>query len=60
MLGNLFRRNPVNKLKAKHEKLLFEAMQAQRNGDIRKYSFLTTEAEALLVEIEKLQTASDA
>tara|TARA_R110002049_G_scaffold126173_1_gene282127 strand:+ start:1741 stop:1884 length:144 start_codon:yes stop_codon:yes gene_type:complete len=38
-----------------HAILLTRAFQAQRNGDIRKYSLLTAEAEALREKIESLE-----
>ena len=43
----LFQRSPVKQLQKQHEMLLTKAFQAQRNGDIRQYSTLTAEAEAL-------------
>ena len=51
----LFSRSPVKKLQKEHETLLTRAFQAQRNGDIRLYSTLTAEAEALREKIEKLK-----
>ncbi|WP_035516358.1 DUF6435 family protein [Pseudohaliea rubra] len=58
MLG-LFRKNPVKKLQQEHEALLTKAFQAQRNGDIRLYSTLTAEAEALRTKIETLKNESE-
>jgi len=54
MLG-LFKKSPVKKLQQEHEALLTKAFHAQRNGDIRGYSTLTAEAEALRVRIEELK-----
>ena len=51
MLG-LFKKSPVKALQKDHEALLTRAFQAQRNGDIRLYSTLTAEAEALREKIE--------
>lgn len=45
----------VKKLQKEYESKLGEAMQAQRNGDIRSYSMLTEEADKLyrqLVDIK--------
>lgn len=45
----------VKKLQKEYESKLGEAMQAQRNGDIRSYSMLSEEADKLyrqLVEIK--------
>jgi len=49
---NLFKSNPHKKLQKAYEAKLTEAMQAQRNGDIRRYSTLQEEAEAIYVQLE--------
>jgi len=46
---------PEKKLQKKYEKLLEEAMQFQRNGDIKSYSMITAEAEKVREEIEKMK-----
>ncbi|HAQ49060.1 MAG: DUF6435 family protein [Glaciecola sp.] len=51
----LFSRDPSKKMRTKYDKLLEDAMHAQRRGDIKSYSMLTAEAEALWEQIEKLQ-----
>lgn len=56
----LFKKSPVKKLKQEHEELLTKAFNAQRNGDIRSYSTLTAEAEALRLKIEELQDEAGA
>jgi hypothetical protein len=48
--------NPVKKWKKEHESLVTRAFHAQRNGDIRLYSTLTAEAEALKVKIESSES----
>lgn len=48
-----FKQDPEKKNQKKYEAKLHEAMQAQRNGDIRGYSFLMEEAEAILKEIDE-------
>ncbi|MCU7553751.1 DUF6435 family protein [Alteromonas sp. ASW11-19] len=52
----LFKRNPTKKLRKQYDSLLEQAMHAQRNGDIKTYSMLTADAEALWAKIE---TAED-
>lgn len=54
----LFKTDPVRKAEKAYYQKLEQAMNAQRNGDIRSYSMLTAEAESIRVEIEKLKTAS--
>ena len=51
----LFGGSPLKKWQKQHEVLLHKAFQAQRNGDIRQYSMLTAEAEALREKIESLK-----
>ncbi|MEM1112283.1 MAG: DUF6435 family protein [Pseudomonadota bacterium] len=51
----LFNKSPLKKLQKDHEALVTKAFHAQRNGDIRLYSTLTAEAEALREEIERVK-----
>ena len=51
----LFKSNPTKKLKKTYDIKLEQAMHAQRKGDIKLYSMLTAEAEAIWKEIEKLE-----
>ncbi len=51
----LLKKSPTKKLKEEHKALLEKAFQAQRNGDIRLYSTLTAEAEAVRAEIDRLE-----
>ncbi|TVQ68420.1 MAG: Lacal_2735 family protein [Oceanospirillales bacterium] len=44
----------AQKLQQAYEKKLTEAMNAQRNGDIRGYSALSEEADKLLKELQAL------
>lgn len=44
----------TQKLQQAYEKKLTEAMNAQRNGDIRSYSMLSEEADKLLKELQGL------
>lgn len=45
----------VRKLQKAYESKLGEAMQAQRNGDIRKYSMLSEEAEKLYKQLTDIK-----
>ena len=49
-----FKGKPEDKLKKEYDRLLTEAVAAQRNGDIAKYSKLHFDAEKILKEIDKL------
>jgi hypothetical protein len=51
----LFKKSPANKLKEEHKALLEKAFHAQRNGDIRLYSTLTAEAEAVRAKLDALE-----
>ena len=55
----MFKSSPVKKWQKEHEALLTQAFQAQRNGDIRQYSLLTAEAEALREKIEELKNGDE-
>ncbi len=50
----LFKKDPVKALEKKYEKLLEEAMQIQRSGDIKGYAAKMAEAEEVQKEIEAL------
>ncbi len=54
---SFLKKNPVKKLNKQYEAKLEQAMHAQRNGDIRGYSMLTAEAEAILSQIKALEKA---
>ncbi len=56
----LFKSDPTEKLSKKYHEKLRQAMEAQRAGDIRKYSELTEQAEALHTELESAQQAASA
>ncbi|ALU42139.1 DUF6435 family protein [Pseudoalteromonas rubra] len=49
------KRDPVKKLRKAYDAKLEQAMHAQRNGDIRGYAMLTSEAESLWQQIEQLE-----
>ena len=56
---SFFRSNPAKKLKKRHSALLEEAMNAQRNGNIRKYSQLTAEADEVYKQIQLLDKSNN-
>jgi hypothetical protein len=55
----LFKKSPWKQWEKERDILVSKAFQAQRNGDIRLYSSLTSEAESLREKIEKLKMADD-
>lgn len=54
---SFFKKDPIKNLNKLYFQKLEKAMHAQRNGDIRSYSMITSEAEELRVEIEALEAA---
>jgi len=50
--------NPAKKLRKRYEAKLSEAMQAQRNGDMRLFAELSQQAETLLQELNQLEAKS--
>jgi hypothetical protein len=53
----LFKANPKEKLEKEYAKLLEQAMQAQRKGDIELCSSLSFEADKILKQIEAMEAA---
>ena len=53
----LFNKSPLKQWQKKYDVLLAKAFQAQRDGNIRLYSTLTAEAEALREDIEAFKTS---
>ncbi len=54
----IFKKDPKKKLEKKRLELLEKSVHAQRNGDIKTYSFLVAEAEKIEKEIELLNKSS--
>ncbi len=52
---SFFKKDPLKELNKQYLQKLEEAMHAQRNGDIRTYSMLTSEADEFLKKIEALE-----
>jgi len=56
---SFFKSDPLKKLQRERAKKLEQAMHAQRNGDMRSYAAITSEAEQLQQEIQKLEQGSN-
>ncbi|WP_111642290.1 DUF6435 family protein [Marinimicrobium alkaliphilum] len=52
---NLFKSDPSKKLQKAYEAKLEQAMQSQRNGDIRRYSELSAEADVIYKQLQALK-----
>ncbi|QDT41444.1 hypothetical protein Pan241w_15050 [Gimesia alba] len=52
------RRNPKKKLELQYAQKLEAARDAQRNGDIQSFATLTSEAEEILKELDRLAEAA--
>ncbi|MGB0453003.1 MAG: DUF6435 family protein [Bacteriovoracaceae bacterium] len=55
---NFLKSDPVKKLQKSYESKMKEAMDAQRNGDIDRFSTLSQEADLILKEIDQLKKSS--
>ncbi|GGJ02796.1 hypothetical protein GCM10007978_45420 [Shewanella hanedai] len=55
---SIFKSNPTKKLEKIYALKLEKAMYAQRNGDIKSYSFLTLEAEQIYEKILAIKQSS--
>lgn len=51
--------DPTKKLKKQHAMLLEQAMHAQRGGDIRTYSRLSTEADEVYNKIQEIEASNE-
>lgn len=52
---NFFKKDPIKQLEKEYEKMLEEAMQIQRSGDIKAYALKMDAAEQLLKKIEAMK-----
>jgi hypothetical protein len=52
---SLFKSDPVKKLKKMRAIKLEQAMHAQRNGDMHSFASITSEADKLWQEVQKLE-----
>lgn len=51
----LFKTDPLKKLRKEHDKILEEAMHAQRKSNIRLYATLTAQADEVYQKIKALE-----
>ena len=58
-LFKLFKKDPAKKLRKEYHLKLEKALHAQRNGNIREYSFLTSEAEAVKERLDAVNVHSE-
>lgn len=54
---SIFKQDPIKKLNKRYEAKLEQAMQSQRNGDIKSYSMITAEAENIATQIKELENS---
>ena len=52
---SFLKKDPIAKLNKQYTLLLEQALEAQRRGDIRSYSQLTSDAEKLANKIDELR-----
>tara|TARA_R110000744_G_scaffold96126_1_gene185731 strand:- start:14 stop:193 length:180 start_codon:yes stop_codon:yes gene_type:complete len=57
---SIFKKNPIKKLNKCYEAKLEQAMQAQRNGDIKGYALITAEADKIAIQIQALEDSEKA
>lgn len=53
---SFLKKDPISKLNKQYTVLLEQALEAQRRGDIRSYSELTSEAEKVAEKIDYLKS----
>ncbi|MFT6153100.1 MAG: hypothetical protein ACJA0E_000491 [Bermanella sp.] len=56
---SIFKKDPAKKLQKEYMAKLELGMLAQRNGDIKLYSEISTEAEAIRLKIEALKNDAE-
>jgi hypothetical protein len=56
---SFFKKDPLKALNKQYLQKLEEAMLAQRNGDIRSYSMLASEAEDILKKMAALDKSKE-
>ncbi|UUO25750.1 Lacal_2735 family protein [Colwellia sp. M166] len=54
---SLFKKDPITKLNKRYQAKLEQAMNAQRNGDIRSYAMIMAEAENIQIKILELESS---
>lgn len=56
---SFLKKDPIKKLDKAYEAKLEQAMQAQRNGDMKLYAAISVEAEELIQQITALKIAQN-
>jgi len=56
---SFFKKDPIKSLNKLYLQKLEKAMHAHRNGDVRAYSMITSEAEDMRMELEALEAAKN-
>ena len=56
---SLFKKDPAKELQKTYEKLMKDAVEAQRNGDIATYSELSSKAEDCAKKIDQLKSGTN-
>jgi hypothetical protein len=51
----LFKSDPIQKLEKEYQKIMEQAVQRQRNGDIDGYSTLSQQADEIAKKIDELK-----
>lgn len=52
---SIFKSDPTKKLRKTYEMKLEQALQAQRNGNMKSYAMITAEAEEIYKQIQELE-----
>lgn len=53
---SFFKKDPIKILDKRYEAKLEQAMNAQRNGDIKSYAMITAEAEEIKIKMLELKS----
>ena len=53
---SLLKKNPEKRLNKEYEKLLGQALEYQRKGDIKNYSLVSKQADDILKKIDQLKS----
>ena len=56
----LFKKDPIKQLEKEYMKLMEEAMNIQRSGDIKAYALKVAEAEVIQKKIEEMKDSGTA
>ncbi|GAA6133290.1 hypothetical protein NBRC116188_00790 [Oceaniserpentilla sp. 4NH20-0058] len=56
---SIFKNDPVKKLREEYEGILTKAMHAQRNGNIKEYSYLSAQADRVLERLQAEEASNN-